>query len=379
MPDINFKALVADSREAFWNVRKVQINSRTAALEGLISGKLDQLTPEETVWGPLYAPDLENQRFARVALKFFDPVRGFFRDLVSSTLPTVSALVVMIVGYVVLLNMHARPSSWLPFALGVLALGAAVMITASFFGGERGNNLTRMLENSTGSLVGGLVIAALVIGLFSFYVHQRTEVKSKSAQVQQMEDQVELSVTLESVIPVAKNILANRPPEVSLEEAVDTGIRNASFFQEEKPKKVSTTPKKVVYEIASTSEPIYLTFTSDNIDIKRGYNDGYRIMTASYEGSNDESVRFKWHDSEIKQGSIDLKLLEPRESYSINGLNSLKGSNLLVTYDLNSMVLVGMQKTTKSDLPFIYYNPPLAAKLQQVTEANAAKASTIAP
>src|ERR1051325_974038 len=119
LPEIDFKALVADSREAFWRVRKAQIEGSLNLAE-LTTTQLAGLSPEEVVWAQVYNSNWQNKGFARAALRFFDPIRGFLRDLASSTLPTVATLTQLFVTSMILVNRKVVSGYTLPVLLAAL-------------------------------------------------------------------------------------------------------------------------------------------------------------------------------------------------------------------------------------------------------------------
>lgn len=360
IPGIDFKALVAESSQAFWSIRKAQIERDEALKKSLNFDQLKEMMPEEIAWAHFYSNQSDLRRgFAHAALRFFDPIREFFRDFATSTLPWVSALMLLI-GALLLKSRiapfaQAGPSLAMafPYSLSLVSLISAVYITFRFFTNQSGLRFLGLqkLKNSTGALVGGLCGAVVVTVLFGYAVQQRNIVKAGSP----IQDELQLTTTVSQVTPLSDSVLVDNKTG-SIETKVDEQLKN--IFPTDRVKKVQSSDDKVVYQVTQptllSESAMKLSFSKQKVDVTNDDGSGYRIMPLTLKDSDSTSASFTSETSDNQK--IDLRFSEDEAAYLSALLRANQGRQMVVTYDVSSKTLVGVRPTDTSKADPIYYN-----------------------
>lgn len=360
IPGIDFKALVAESSQAFWSIRKAQIERDEALKKSLNFDQLKEMMPEEIAWAHFYSNQSDLRRgFAHAALRFFDPIREFFRDFATSTLPWVSALMLLI-GALLLKSRiapfaQAGPSLAMafPYSLSLVSLISAIYITFRFFTNQSGLRFLGLqkLKNSTGALVGGLCGAVVVTVLFGYAVQQRNIVKAGSP----IQDELQLTTTVSQVTPLSDSVLVDNKTG-SIETKVDEQLKN--IFPTDRVKKVQSSDDKVVYQVTQptllSESAMKLSFSKQKVDVTNDDGSGYRIMPLTLKDSDSTSASFTSETSDNQK--IDLRFSEDEAAYLSALLRANQGRQMVVTYDVSSKTLVGVRPTDTSKADPIYYN-----------------------
>jgi hypothetical protein len=353
IPGIDFKALVAESSKAFWSIRKAQIERDKALKKSVTLDQLKEMMPEELAWAYFHSNQSDLRKgFAHAALRFFDPIKEFFRDFATSTLPWVASLMLLI-GAVLLKSRIASIAQAVPsltqgmsYVLAILFLSVAVYITIRFF-----------WKNSTGALVGGLCGAVVVTVLFGYAVQQRNIVKTTRAEVGPLQNEIQLTTTVSQVTPLSDSVLVDNKTG-SLEKKIDEQLKTIFPTDRATLKKVQSSDDEVVYQLTQAAllyqSAMKLSFSKQKVDVTNDDGSGYRIMPLTLQDTRSDSASFS---SDIADNQkIDLHFSEDEAVRLSALLRAYQGRQMVVTYDVSSSTLVGLRSTDNTKSDPIYYN-----------------------
>jgi hypothetical protein len=382
IPGIDLKALVAESRAAFWSVRKSQIAGEIDLKKKSLELKQgEELTPEELAWSKFYSDADLNESVTRAALRLFDPVKEFVRDLASSLAPQFFVLGLLVVAYVLWLNRPTMSLAALPLAAGVILFLLAASITLHLTLTRRPLNVFGIarLQNSTGSLVGALFACALVAGLFAYTLRQKTVVHSQrqaNATIRHewgvVQGEVQLSTIVNKLMPVAASVFTD-PQGKSLEESVDMELAKSALAEGASLKKIQANPNAVVYDVTQNNKgadgvPVRVTFTNDKVEVGNRGQVAYRIEPLKLQEAETDQVTCG--SDSLQEKKIKLRLyyeqsINPEAKNSV--FSSLKGRDVVVTYDLASNTLVGLGVTEAKQSSVFYYKDALPNRIERLS------------
>jgi len=366
IPGIDFKALVAESSKTFWSIRKAQIERDKDLKKSLNFDQLKEMMPEEFAWTHFYSNQGDLRRgFAHAALRFFDPIREFFRDFATSTLPWAASLMLLI-GAVLLMSRigpiaQAVPSltQGMSYFLAILFLSVAVYITIRFFWNPSGVSFMGLpeLKNSTGALVGGLCGAVVVTVLFGYAAQQRNIVKTTRAEVGPLQEEIQLTNTVSKVTSLSDSVLADNKTG-SLENKLDEQLKNIFPTERATLKKVQSSDDEVVYQLTQAAllsgSAMKLSFSKQKVDVTNDDGSGYRIMPLTLQDTKSNSASFSSGTTDNQK--IDLHFSEDEAPQLSALLRAYQGRQMVVTYDVSSSTLVGLRSADNSKSDPFYYN-----------------------
>jgi len=385
IPGIDFKALVAESSKAFWSIRKAQIERDKDLKKSLNFDQLKEMMPEEFAWAHFYSNQGDLRRgFAHAALRFFDPIREFFRDFATSTLPWAASLMLLI-GAVLLMSRigpiaQAVPSltQGMSYSLAGLFSLFAVFLTVRFFSDPSGVSFMGLqkLKNSTGALVGGLCCAVAVTVLFGYAAQQRNIVKTTRAEVGPLQEEIQLTNTVSKVTPLSDSVLVDNKTG-SLEKKIDEQLKNIFPTDRATLKKVQSSDDVVVYQAALLSgSAMKLSFSKQKVDVTNVDGSGYRIMPLTLQDTKSDSASFSSGTTDNQK--IDLHFSEDEAARLSALLRGYQGRQMVVTYDVSSSTLVGLRSTDNSKSDPFYYNGLYERVKQLSLKMDASKSATVA-
>jgi hypothetical protein len=226
-----------------------------------------------------------------------------------------------------------------------------------------------VLQTSSGSLVGGLLVAAIASWFGISMINQKM-------RADQYKNEVQLEDALTELQPIAAQALSvQQTSGQQLQQDFDSKLQASQLAKRADIKKVVATNNTEVttytiyfYFHSAESSPLDVVVKPDRIEIGRPNEPGYVMLKDSISDvSADTFTLFSRAESE-SSASI------PLTGWDKSKTNEIKGSKVMVTYDAVLKKPVGVSLLDRPGLTHIYAAQNLDARIDRIALGNTAKA-----